>query len=103
VTSAPNITPPSADQLPSAARLRRATVLAAIAAVALIVIVVLPAERGYDPTGLGQRLGLTQMGKFKVQAAKEFAAADSLAAKRAADAAASADSAQRRARADTSK
>ena len=42
----------------SSAQLVRATLLAALAAGALLVTVVLPAEYGIDPTGLGQRLGL---------------------------------------------
>ena len=32
---------------------------------------VLPAEYGIDPTGVGRALGLTQMGEIKVQLAEE--------------------------------
>jgi hypothetical protein len=42
----------------------------------LVVSVVLPAETGRDPTGVGQRLGLTEMGRIKMALASE-AAADS--------------------------
>jgi hypothetical protein len=42
----------------------------------LVVSVVLPAETGRDPTGVGQRLGLTEMGRSKMALASE-AAADS--------------------------
>jgi len=49
--------PPPAD-LPSSADLARATILAALAAAVLLVVVVLPAEYGIDPTGIGPVLGL---------------------------------------------
>jgi hypothetical protein len=49
--------PPPVD-LPSAARLVRATVTAALLAAALLVVVVLPAEYGIDPTGVGAALGV---------------------------------------------
>lgn len=49
--------PPPAD-LPSSADLARATIGAALAAAALLVVVVLPAEYGIDPTGIGPVLGL---------------------------------------------
>lgn len=48
---------------PTNAQLLKATVVSlAIAAVALVLFV-LPAEYGIDPTGIGSRLGLTQMTK----------------------------------------
>jgi hypothetical protein len=43
---------------PSSRRLAGATVLAALAAAVVLVIAVLPAEYGLDPTGLGRALGL---------------------------------------------
>jgi len=43
-------------------------------ALLLLVTVVLPAEYGVDPTGIGRVLGLTEMGEIKVQLAKEAAA-----------------------------
>ncbi|MGE0362909.1 MAG: hypothetical protein AB7H93_14805 [Vicinamibacterales bacterium] len=43
---------------PSSAQLRRATLGAAAVAAALLVTVVLPAEYGIDPTGIGPVLGL---------------------------------------------
>ncbi len=48
---------PSAD-LPSSARLWRATLTAAALAAALLVTVVLPAEYGLDPLGVGRLLGI---------------------------------------------
>ena len=68
---------------PTPANMRRATVAAVVIAVILVVTVVLPAEYGIDPTGLGRRIGLTQMGLIKKQLAietREDAIADSLAA-----------------------
>src|SRR5688572_31118220 len=56
----------------------KATVIAAIAAAAILVAVVLPAEYGIDWTGIGNMTGLTAMGRDKVAAAK--AAAQEVAA-----------------------
>lgn len=41
--------------------LARATIGAAVAAAAILTLVVLPAEWGIDPTGVGKALGLTRM------------------------------------------
>ncbi len=41
------------------------TVIAALIAFAILLLFWLPAEYGYDPTGVGQKLGLTSMGEFK--------------------------------------
>lgn len=51
--------------LPTHRQLAKATVIAMLAAGALLVTTVLPAEYGIDPTGVGRVLGLTDMGKFK--------------------------------------
>lgn len=56
---------------PSARRLLRSTVLAFVVAVGLLVTVVLPAEYGVDPTGIGRVLGLQEMGRIKVALARE--------------------------------
>jgi len=66
-------------ELPSSKQLLRSTILAAIAALVLLVVVVLPAEYGIDPTGAGRALRLTEMGDIKQQLAAE-AAADAAAA-----------------------
>ena len=74
-------TPPDRD-LPTSQQLRRATILAVVVAASLLLTAVLPAEYGVDPTGLGRRLGLTQMGRLKQELAREAeedARADSLA------------------------
>lgn len=67
---------PNASELPSANRLLRSTVIALITALALSVTVVLPAEYGVDPTGVGRVLGLTEMGELKVVLAREAEAAE---------------------------
>jgi hypothetical protein len=59
---------------PSARRLLRSTLIAAVAAFVLLITVVLPAEYGIDPTGVGRVLGLTQMGEIKARLAREAAA-----------------------------
>ena len=61
-------------ELPTSRQLVRSTVLAAIAAVVLLVAVVLPAEYGIDPTGIGKVLRMTEMGTVKKQLAAEAAA-----------------------------
>lgn len=47
--------------LPSRAQLIKATVIAIAAASVILVIAVLPAEHGIDPTGIGRKLGLLGM------------------------------------------
>lgn len=68
---------PMPSDLPSSAQLLKSTVIAAVSAVILLVGVVMPAEYGIDPTGVGKMLGLTDMGEIKVQLAEE-AEADAL-------------------------
>jgi hypothetical protein len=58
---------PSRAELPSTAQLVKSTVVAAVAALVILVTVVLPAEYGIDPTGIGRMLRLTQMGEIKKQ------------------------------------
>lgn len=65
---------PKRAELPSKAKLLRSTGIAIVIAAALLVSVVLPAEYGIDPTGVGQSLGLTAMGKIKTSLAAEAAA-----------------------------
>jgi hypothetical protein len=48
-------------ELPSLSRLLRATALAFVVAAVLLILIVLPAEYGVDPTGIGRRLGLTRL------------------------------------------
>lgn len=67
----PDIQSPVPTELPSTRKLIRSTILAAVIASVLLVTVVFPAEYGIDPTGVGRRLGLTQMGEIKASLAKE--------------------------------
>lgn len=61
--------------LPSPGRLMRSTIIAVVAALILLVTVVMPAEHGIDPTGVGSLLGLTKMGEIK-KSLEEEAASD---------------------------
>ena len=63
--------------LPTTRQLIRSTIIAAVIAAVLLVAVVLPAEYGVDPTGIGNVLGLTEMGRIKVSLAKEIELAES--------------------------
>ncbi|GHB40667.1 hypothetical protein GCM10007094_32600 [Pseudovibrio japonicus] len=68
-----NTTPPKRSELPTSAQLMRSTIIAALSALVLLVVVILPSEYGVDATGMGRVLGLTQMGEIKTQLAKESA------------------------------
>ena len=70
---------PNRAELPSSRQLLRSTAIAFVAAGALLITTVLPAEYGIDPTGIGGALGLTQMGQIKTARSAE-AAADTKAA-----------------------
>ena len=62
---------PEDRELPSTQKLLKSTIIALITAIVLLITVVMPAEYGVDPTGLGKTLGLTQMGEIKSQLAHE--------------------------------
>ena len=70
---------PDRADLPSSRQLLRSTAIALVAAGALLTAIVLPAEYGIDPTGIGGALGLTQMGQIKTSRSAE-AAVDAKAA-----------------------
>ena len=74
-----NSDPPTRAELPTSRQLLRSTVIAVIVAAVLLALVVLPAEYGIDPTGVGRLLNLTEMGEIKQQLAEE-AEADAAAA-----------------------
>ncbi|MBT4610104.1 MAG: transmembrane anchor protein [Gemmatimonadetes bacterium] len=57
---------PSTDKLPSSRQLLRSTVIALAVATVVLVVAVLPAEYGIDPTGIGAWSGLKKMGDIKV-------------------------------------
>lgn len=52
-------------EIPSGRRLLKSTLIAVFAAAAILVTIILPAERATDPTGIGRLLGLTEMGDIK--------------------------------------
>ena len=62
---------PTVNELPSARKLVRSTVIAILVAAGLLVTVVMPSEYAIDPTGVGRTLGLTQMGELKIILAQE--------------------------------
>lgn len=67
----PHIHTPPIDAPPSARVLWRATALAVVVAALVLLVAVLPAEYGLDPTGAGRLLGLTEMGRVKQALAAE--------------------------------
>jgi hypothetical protein len=64
---------PAVSAPPSARRLLRSLAVSAVVAIAILVAIVLPAEYGVDPTGIGRVLGLQQMGALKMALAAEVA------------------------------
>jgi hypothetical protein len=62
---------PTRAELPTSAQLLKSTIIAIVAAFAILVAIVLPSEYGIDPTGVGGALGLTEMGEIKTQLAEE--------------------------------
>ncbi len=62
---------PTRAELPTTKQLLRSTGIAIVAAAAILVTVVLPAEYNIDPTGLGKAFGLAEMGEIKQQLAEE--------------------------------
>lgn len=69
-----NANKPDPSELPSTMRLLKSTAIAAVTALVILVTIVLPAEYGVDPTRVGSVLGLTEMGRIKMQLAEEAAA-----------------------------
>jgi hypothetical protein len=64
---------PSDTEVPSTGKLIKSTILAVITAGVLLVTVVMPAEYGIDPTGVGNAIGLKRMGEIKASLAEEAA------------------------------
>lgn len=60
------MTAPDGPELPSLRQLWRATAIAALVAAVLLVTIVLPAEYGIDPTGVGTRVGLLRLAQTEV-------------------------------------
>ena len=61
-------------EAPSVGKLIKSTILAILIAAVILITVVLPAEYGIDPTGVGSLIGLTRMGEIKASLAQEAAA-----------------------------
>jgi len=61
-----HIRKPLPEELPGLPRLRLATIATILIATLLIVLIIMPAERGVDPTGIGSMLGLTRMARMKL-------------------------------------
>lgn len=66
-----NANKPDPSDLPSTGKLLKSTAVAVVVAAGLLVTIVLPAEYGTDPTRVGSLLGLTEMGRIKMQLAAE--------------------------------
>jgi len=58
---------PSENDLPSSSQLLKSTIIALAIAGVLLLCVVIPAEYGTDPTGVGKLLGLKKMGEIKTK------------------------------------
>ena len=74
MNATPNQSPPQPEDLPSLGRLTLAAVLAVLVLIVLVITVVLPAERGIDSTGIGEKLNLTRIGLLKTAMAESDAA-----------------------------
>ena len=59
----PDISDLTHEQLPSSTKLLKSTLIAISVATLILLVAVLPAEYGIDPTGLGYKLGLTKLTK----------------------------------------
>lgn len=62
---------PNIDELPSSVQLLRSSLLATAIASVISITIVLPAEYGVDPTGIGSVFRLTEMGVVKVALQRE--------------------------------
>lgn len=70
---------PDHAELPSTSKLIKSTIIAIIAAAVILVTLVLPAEYGIDPTGVGKLTGLQRMGEIKTALAEELEESESQA------------------------
>ena len=66
-----NTQKPSENDLPSSSQLLKSTIIALVVGGVLLLCVVIPAEYGKDPTGVGELLGLKKMGEIKIRLGKE--------------------------------
>lgn len=68
-----HIRKPLAEELPSLGLLKISAAVAILIAALLTVTIILPAERGIDPTGIGNTLELTRMGQLKAALSEDDA------------------------------
>ena len=62
---------PSENDLPSSSQLLRSTIVALFVALMLLLCIIMPAEYGTDPTGIGALVGLKKMGEIKASLEQE--------------------------------
>lgn len=62
---------PTKNDLPTSSQLIKSTIIAFVVAGVLLLLVILPAEYGTDPTGVGEFLGLKKMGDLKISLENE--------------------------------
>jgi len=62
---------PDHTELPTTSKLIKSTIIAILAASVILITLVLPAEYGIDPTGIGKLTGLQRMGEIKTALAEE--------------------------------
>lgn len=62
----------SVNELPSYSQLIKYSIIALAVASVFFVCIVVPAEYGKDPTGVGELLGLKEMGEIKIRLEKQF-------------------------------
>ena len=62
----------SENDLPTSSQLFKSTMVAICVGCALLILFVLPAEYGTDPTGVGELLGLKKMGEIKIRLKQDF-------------------------------
>ena len=63
---------PPENDLPTSSQLLKSTMVAIGVGCTLLILVILPAEYGTDPTGVGELLGLKKMGEIKTRLKKDF-------------------------------
>ncbi|MDP6878997.1 MAG: transmembrane anchor protein [Candidatus Marinimicrobia bacterium] len=61
-----NVQQPTEKDLPTSSQLLKSTIIAILVTCILLLIVIFPAEYGTDPTGVGNLLGLKEMGDIKM-------------------------------------
>ena len=67
-----NTNKPSENDLPTSSQLLKSTMVAICVGCAMLILVILPAEYGTDPTGVGELLGLKKMGEIKTRLKQDF-------------------------------